>query len=691
MIRASAINRWSRAIGAAVFALAAMLVAGSATGPASAHPLPQAALAGAELTLVSQTPLVPANGVFTARVDLGELAQANVQVEVTVFSVLDDATELEAAPSRPLNRLTARPLSELPVDGAGILTLDLPIRSAGPFDDIERMRIPDAGVYPVVIELGNEQGVVASTRLNLIRLPTPESAVGPRKLALVVGVGGPQGLTVEEATSLLESHPDLPVTVVLGPGVVARLQANAAQVRSLSGAIGQREVLAVVEPNLDPSSLSAIGQDELYRRAVANTADALARLGLNPVPATTISTTIGGPLTKDGAELLAQIGASIVVDLAAAAEPARAPSVLTTSAGPLTMVDLDPGPLAPVESGSGSGSVASGSGSPSGSATGPALARAHRQLARLMIGSASAPPLLLGGFGSPAVPNTAVPNTGPLRPVFADPAVLDLLLDVIDPPDRAEPALQMLPLAEAVAAQPAQPGEPAPGPGQDLAPVADALDAAQDLLSTYDSFYVGGPSSPAEYRLQLEQALALERSATQRSHVVERVNRELSEGLSLISLPANQSVTLAARSAPIPLTIENASSGARNVLLQFQSDKIVVAEQGQIITVEPGTSSIDIQLEARSLGVSPLEVTVLTPDGRRVLAVTRFRVRSTAIPGLGLLISAAGLAGLAVWWYLSIKRRGAAPLAAVADDDHPPPSDDDLDRAAALVADSVQT
>jgi hypothetical protein len=260
----------------------------------------------------------------------------------------------------------------------------------------------------------------------------------------------------------------------------------------------------------------------------------------------------------------------------------------------------------------------------------------HQLLARLMLRHQDGPDTFL----------VHVPGT-------VGRAALDALLGVLD---GSGPLAAVL-AADAAGALAADELAAAPRPGQDLAPVAQSLAATLDQLATYESFYVDGPDAPARYRSLLSDALGLATGVGDRASAIEDVGRQLDAALSVVSLPQNQSVTLAARSVAIPLTLTNASGSARQVLLRFRSDKFIVAEHGRVITIEPGTSSIDLQVEARSLGVSPLDVIVLTPDGRRQLATTRFQVRSTAIPGLGLLISAVGLVLLAAWWYVSIRRR----------------------------------
>ena len=82
--------------------------------------------------------------------------------------------------------------------------------------------------------------------------------------------------------------------------------------------------------------------------------------------------------------------------------------------------------------------------------------------------------------------------------------------------------------------------------------------------------------------------------------------------------------------------------------------------------VEPGTSSVDVNVEVRSLGLSPLEVSIWTPDGKQQLALTTFEVRSTAVPGLGLLLSAIGIVLLCSWWWVDNRRRSKERIHATA-------------------------
>lgn len=646
---------------------------GTGAGPVAASAAIVAQEAG-ELRLVSATSLVPANGTFSARIDLGPLASTtDLKVGVTVYTVLAGERGLDTAPRQPINQLPARPLSELPVDAAGVLTVDVPIRSGEPFDTLDRIRIPDAGIYPVVVELRDSQGLVASLRLDLIRLPvapaTPPAGGTPtRRVGLAIPVGQ-HGLSVTEATQLLRRHRSVPLTVVLGPGVLARLSAGGAgstdndAADELVAAVGSRPVVSMVEPDLDPSALAAIGQGDLYLQAVASTADAVAALGF-VADRTIVATTT--PLTAEGADLVVRAGGRVALELgtptgtpASGSGPAPAGSI-TTPSGPLAVVSLDTGgatdesDAAPTAT---TGTAATGA--DAGNRGGP-VGLAHHELAHLMSQAPGGVPRLLGGFGPV---NRVQPDA------FGDTDVLDLLLDVLTetgaasgtpPADPSSRPFTLLGLDDAAAERAAQ-GElpPAGAAAVDLGPAAESLTGVQDLLSTYDGLYGDGRDSPADLRARVARALAVDHSADERSDELGQISSLLNDELLAISLPPDQKVTLAARRAPIPLTIENKASGARNVLLTFRSANVTVTENNKLITVLPGANPIYVDVEARALGESPLVVTVRTPDGRHVLSTTRFRVRSTAVPGLGLAISAAGLVGLAIWWYVSIKRNRA--------------------------------
>ena len=78
----------------------------------------------------------------------------------------------------------------------------------------------------------------------------------------------------------------------------------------------------------------------------------------------------------------------------------------------------------------------------------------------------------------------------------------------------------------------------------------------------------------------------------------------------------------------------------------------------------------------RSSGAFPLQIDVMTPDGQRRLATSRYTVRSTAVSGAGLVLSVGAGAFLVLWWarHWHRTRRSARLVAAHAHPATPQPA-----------------
>ncbi len=554
-----------------------------------------------------------------------------VDVIVTVFGRVVVAEQLDVEPTAPLNRLPRRSIGEYPIDD-GVVTIRMPVR-AGPSPDGDRILLPEAGVYPLTVEFRVGDEAVADVTSFFVRLPEPAvtddgagddgtgddgADAGPDPTGLGIGpvavVLGPVGASeIESTIETLLATPGVPTTVVLGPTGLDLLEIDRTVAERFRAALGSTAtVVAVGEPPLDPSALEAIDRVDLFDDAAGRTRGRLEALEL-PIDGTlaAIPSTPTGP----GATALRGLGVETVIVTGTGPGVAVLPgpaAIATTDDDRLTVVGTDPrlATLSDVDP----------------------IAAVQRFVARLVVEPGQ--PTILGPAGEADVTDA-----------------MAVLVDAL-----ISGGVEVVPLAGLPSA-PIAPDGAAPIPEIDLGPVSDQIGAITDQLATYTSFYIDGPDRPETYRAALFAALAVDETAGDRRRALDSLAEQLDGELDVISLPGNQSVTLAAQSVPIPLTVASSAPGARQVMLRFQSDRVVVAQDGQLFTIEPGTASIDIDVEARSLGASPLEVSVLSPDGREVLATTQFQVRSTAIPGLGLLISGAGLVLLASWWYVSIRRR----------------------------------
>jgi hypothetical protein len=124
--------------------------------------------------------------------------------------------------------------------------------------------------------------------------------------------------------------------------------------------------------------------------------------------------------------------------------------------------------------------------------------------------------------------------------------------------------------------------------------------------------------------------------------------------------PGTQRVTMTSRRATIPIQIENRLGFPANVRMELQSEKLSFPEGWlRETTLAPGSNTIEVEVEAKTSGDSLLEVTILPPDagsGLGTLTEGSFTVRSTALSGVGLVISIIALCVLLVWWARHVLR-----------------------------------
>ncbi|MFV0526506.1 MAG: hypothetical protein ACK5RL_18635 [Acidimicrobiales bacterium] len=583
-----------------------------------------------DLTLLEQSATTPADGVFTARFELPQgidLDDPDLTVQVAVHQILDSEAELDEGIGAVLNHRPQEPLVNLVNRDGTSLTIEIPLRPGAGFDELNRVLVPDRGVYPVSLSIRTGSTAIARGTTTLIRLPTEaEAATTPMfgVMAPVIVVGPTRGLSVQEATEVLTAHPDRPLTVAVDGGALADLADNPTAATAFRGAVGDRPVVPIPATMLDPSSLFPIGKHSLSADVRQQAITRSTAVGLLPLPRVAV---IDARPTADGVAVLADQGIVTMLQLDGR-DPDLVGTMATTDDRTLVMLSADP--AASMDLGE--------RGSPT--------ARRQRLLSRLALRG-----------GQPIVVATTKPMTEAEE-------TADALLSALAELSETDLGPSTVSLNQFDPANAAGVIPPAEAPSQDLGPVLPVLNETQAAIATYRGSYVDGPSSPDVLNALMLDALDTSVPDEQRVPRLQAVLNRTNDAVNVISLPDNQAVTLAARSVRIPLTIENNSSGSRHVLLRFRSDKIDVAEDNQLITVGPGTSSIDLQITAHSLGVTPLQVSVFTPDGQRQLATSQFGVRSTSVPGLGLAISGIGLALLAVWWYLSIRRargRRSAP------------------------------
>ena len=119
-----------------------------------------------------------------------------------------------------------------------------------------------------------------------------------------------------------------------------------------------------------------------------------------------------------------------------------------------------------------------------------------------------------------------------------------------------------------------------------------------------------------------------------------------------IVVAPEQVVTLTSSSGEVPLNLENRLPYDATVRIVLTSAKLDFPEGSVIERTLPAaqTTTIKLPVEIRASGAFPLTVDITSADGSLPVATTTYTVRSTAISGVGLVLSIGAGLFLLVWW-----------------------------------------
>ncbi len=207
---------------------------------------------------------------------------------------------------------------------------------------------------------------------------------------------------------------------------------------------------------------------------------------------------------------------------------------------------------------------------------------------------------------------------------------------------------------------------------------ADATDLrlTEAVVDSYESMVAPAEAPIAPLRTLLLAVAASELDSDGRRAYTNEVFTTVSEGISGFEVLETSRITLASRTAELPITIRNSQPLPIHVTFTVTSEKLRFPD-GEVrsLRLEPGLNELDLRVETVASGDARLTVNLTSPDGRIDLATGTVDIRSTAISGLGLIISVVALAVLGAWWARTILRirrnRHAASVAAAASTEHP--------------------
>lgn len=645
------IRRVRASVLGALVALAVAALTGGAPPVAAQEP----ATRGPSLSLVSRPAWArPTDELQFAVATSGDPAATSVQVEV--FSALDSVEELEESAEEDvgvrLSRTPPTPVAALPVgpDGARIVSLRV---APEPVDDLTTQLV-EPGVHPVVISLlgpGGER--LDEIRTPLVRLGDEDRPWEAPALAVLLDVDASPTLRPDgsrrmsaldrrrlvAAGELLAAHPDVDLTVAAVPDTVEALASDpdpdaAAVVEQLVG----RDVVAAPYVRLPVDALFDEGLEGLVPSLVERGTAVLAdRLQVEP----RVGVWDGiHEVGQDGARLLRELGYAAVVTTGPEPDDEDDPELTDSGPRPIAgtdeLVALVSDPLLSSEV------AAPLDDEPDA---------AHVALARYLLRPVAADPGDEEGAGA----TTVLVRPGPL----ADRSVLAGLLGLLDEPD-APVRVGGLDLVDDAVDEPedegdeplVEPVEWSPEPGPDLGAVGPRILRLAGRLESFDAMLADRSPRADDLRLQVATAVAADADADARVAAVAAVESALRAAFDGIVLTGQTDLNLTSRRGTLPVTVDNRNDFPVDVLVRVRSDRLDFPD-GDVLPVTVGARDvlrIDVPVEARASGSVPVFVDLLSVDGGMELQSLRLNVRSTAVSGVGLVLSLGAVLVLGTWW-----------------------------------------
>jgi hypothetical protein len=637
----------------------------SATGRgAASHELPP----GGGIRLIATSTWLDPDGEISVAVALDPSIPDDATVEVTVHEALRHRTDFRQTldRSRLGGRLTQVSLGTVgdldSTAGTTQVTARIPIRSAPPVpDEPPRLGIANPGVHPVDVSVIDPDGTVLGGIVTYVVRPPLDPVDNTSKIVLVQPFDAPPSHAVDGSATIerdirerwtvnasaLTGEPAIPVVVAPRPETLDSLTAGGPLDRALVdqladlAASGTMPENTYVSVDLDGALRAGLEADldDVFRRGGDTLA---ASFGSEPAQGLWVA---DSGLTTLSLRWLVERGIdTLVVPHEALApldtdDPHERPTgrpVRLSAAGASGAVALTTDPLLQQHAGS----------------SGDPVLDAQRLVADLA----------LDWFDDPGTPRSL---TVVLRE-DTDPAFVESLRQLL----AASPLLEVVTPVDAVASTPLATIEGPTGTTRlltrrlaadagtnDLTQLRQDLDLARLTISSVRSVFPDDPALFARYDTLLAILLSDDLTQADRSSRLVELASEMDVLLDGIDLPERRAITLPARDGTIPITLTNTSGRAARVAVLLESDKLLFVNGPRMeIALPEGTTTLEIEVQARASGAFPLAISLESPHGDIELGSAQYTVRSTAVSGLGLAISAAAIVVLGVWWVRTSRR-----------------------------------
>lgn len=679
------------------------------------------AAAGATATrlrLVEQTPWVRTGEPFAVRVAV-DRPPVGATLDAAVFGALDDPDAVATtARGEDLGRRLAS-LPAVPVPAATAGTDGVVVRfTVGPEQAGSDRLDLEPGVYPVAVDLLDAAGERVDRLVTHVVVTDPAAARRP--VALVVRLDQPFRIdaagrlqlsgsptALNGAVEQLRQDPDVPVTLVATPGALAAVATDstgasagsspdtaARTAAALQALDAQAQVVNVPFASLPAGAWVAAGLDQPIIEQMDGGVEALtSTFGAPPTGTVWLLGPTDNPLLL---RWLAARGvkAFLVPDDTedtSGTDRDDAPGGSATGASTNGTAEHEPPAepfrieqVEPEHVGLRAEHVGPDVGRPPEEPSTP-VADAYRLLARLAVGAAETPAagatgtaaasldpsvLLLDDLSTAGLTYLstllgALDQDGPLAPQTVETVRLGIEQALgegstgeqgttaeLEPwtlPERTQPDLTAL--------------------GADLRSASQAVDSLAGVVGTDD------PTVALLHRTVLTMG-GQDMSVPERHDLATHVWASAQESLAGIDLGDDQPVTVTAHRTNLPLTVHNGGNRTLDVVVRLDSTDLELQGATAVpLRLAPGDRvDVNVPVEISRAGDFRLRTRVTSPDGQLQLAERVVTVRSTAISGVGVVLSLGALVFLFVWWGRQVRRkrrqRAAAATAVAA---APPP------------------
>jgi hypothetical protein len=622
--------------------------------------------------LVDSSTWLDPDGDIEVTVELDADLPRDAVVEVTLHEALRHRTDLRQSLTRQRlgGRLTSSTLGTVgelvPRNRSANVTATIPIRSGPPLpDQPPRLGIANAGVHPIDVSIIDPDGTRLGGVVTYVVRPPLDPVTTTTKVVVVQPLDAPPSHTVDGhasvahrtretwtvLASVLGNEPSLPLVVAPRPETLDALSSAGSLDRALV-----RDLAAVAAASTIPqSSYVAVDLDGALRAGLGDDLDSLLdrgqraltrSLGTAPesglwIAGTDLTTMALGWLVERGIDtLVVPHDALAPLDVADPHDRPTGRPVRISATGASGVVALTTDPLLQQHQGS----------------TGDPRLDAERLVADLA----------LDWFAEPDEQRSLVV----VLDDDSDPEFLEVLRATL----AASPLLEVVSPADAIDATPMATIDSPSGTsrplvrrlavdtsGTDLTQLRRDLDLARLSIASVRSVFPDDVALFARYDTLLAILLSSDLDQADRSvHLVELAG-EMDGLLDGIDLPSQRTITLPARDGTIPVTLTNASGRPALVALHLDSEKLDFLDGDRVeISLPDGATTVEIDVRARASGAFRLNLSIESPDGRIELGSAQYDIRSTAVSGLGIVISVAAIVVLGVWWVRTARRARAA-------------------------------